>query len=85
MERLFVILFLIGSISATILYWKFPGNTKQGIIVRLCWFMIMMPFSFIFLSENATMAQNIVLGIFAGGGLVYFFYKFKKLRQQANH
>jgi len=85
MERLFVLLFLLASITAVILYKKFPGNTKKGIVVRFCWFIIVMTFSFVFLSENATIPQNLVLGTFSVGGLFYFFYKFKTFRQRANH
>jgi uncharacterized membrane protein YqgA involved in biofilm formation len=85
MERLFVLLFLLASITAVILYKKFPGNTKKGILVRFCWFTIVMTLSFIFLCKNASIPQNLVLGAFAVGGLFYFFYKFKSFRQQANH
>jgi len=85
MERLFVILFFIASLTAAILYRKFPGNTKKGIIVRFCWFIFFMPFSFIFLSENATISQNLTLGLISAAGLLYFFYKLKLLRKQTNH
>jgi len=84
MEKLFVILFLLASISAVILYKKFPGNTKKGVLMRFYWFIIVMSFSFIFLSENATIRQNIILGIFTTLGLVYFLYKFKSFGQRTS-
>jgi len=82
MERLFVLLFLLASITAVILYKKFPANTKKGLRARFCWFTIVMTFSFIFLSKNATIPQDLVLAVFAVGGLLYFFHKFKSFRRQ---
>ena len=85
MGKLFVILFLLASISGVILYKKFPGNTKQGILLRFWWFIIVMAFSFIFLSENATLPQNIVLVFCTLSGVIYFYFKFKMFKQKARH
>jgi hypothetical protein len=85
MERLFVVLFFVASLTAAILYRKFPGNTKKGIVARFCWFIFFMSFSFIFLSENATLPQNIVLILFSIGGLTYFYFKWNIFKQKAGH
>lgn len=85
MEKLFFILYIILSLPASVLFKKYTSNTKAGIIIRFCWFVMGIVIFFLFQSKNFNVAQNVTVGFFAGGATVYFFNKFKALTQQIHH
>jgi hypothetical protein len=60
-------------------------NTKALLILQFCWFIICATTFLFFLIRDFNRAQNIVMGAFLGGGLVVFFYKFKRIFENPNH
>lgn len=84
MEKIILLLFIIACFAAIMLLNKYR-NTKVGLIIRFCWFAIGISIFFSFFSHNFSMTQNIVMGFFGGGGLVYFFFKFKRISENSHH
>lgn len=78
MKDIFVILLMAFNLVIILLLNKYK-NTRTGNVIGLCWIVVCIGIFFLFFSRNFTMTQNIILGIFGGGGLVYFFYNFKRL------
>jgi len=60
-------------------------NTKALLILQFCWFIIVASVFLFFLIPNYSRLQNIAMGAFLGGGLVIFFYKFKRVFRNTNH
>ncbi len=60
-------------------------NTKTLLILQFCWFIGTATTFLFFLIPNFNRAQNIVMGAFVGGGLVYYFYKFRAIGQNSDH
>jgi hypothetical protein len=85
MEKVFIILFVILAITASFLFKRYKGNSREGVIIRVCWFLAMSTIFFAFLSHNFNIAQNIAVGFFVGAGLVYFLNKLKSLKKDSDH
>ena len=82
MDKVVVIICLLIVIPLVILGNRFRRKyrgTKILLILQFCWFLVCFTIFFFFLRPNFNGTQNIVMGAFAGGGLVYFFYNFKRI------
>ncbi|HET7116261.1 MAG TPA: hypothetical protein VFI29_07205 [Hanamia sp.] len=78
MKDIFMVLLMVFNLVIILLLNKYK-NTRTGNVIGLCWFVVCISIFFLFFSRNFTMTQNIILGIFGSGGLVYFFYNFKRI------
>lgn len=85
MEKLLIFLFVILAIAASFLFKKYVRNTREGIIIRVCWFLTMISIFFAFLSHNFNLAQNVAVGFFGGAGLVYLLNKLKSNKENSDH
>ncbi len=87
MDVIILIICLLATIPLAILGNRFRikyRNTKTSLILQFCWFIGAAAFVFFFIPDF-NRAQNIVMGAFVGGGLVVFFYKFKRIFENPNH
>gem|GEM_PF-1710999 len=88
MDKIILIICLLIVIPSIILMNKFRmkyRNTKALLIIQFCWFLVCLTIFFFFLKPNFNKTQNIVMGAFAGGGLVYFFFNFKRISENSHH
>ena len=59
-------------------------NTKALLIVQFAWFLLGSIGFIFFLKPEYTRMQNIAVGAFIGGALVYFFFKFRNITQNSD-
>ena len=74
-----IMVILMGFNLAIILLLNKYKNTRTGNAIGFCWLIVVISIFFLFFSHNFSSGQNIVIGIFGGAGLVYFFYNFRKI------
>jgi|SRR6185312_3293363 len=59
-------------------------NTKGFLLLQFVWFLLCAVSFIFFLKPEFTRIQNIAVGAFIGGALVYFFFRFRNIIQNSN-
>src|SRR6185312_11924291 len=77
---LLVLILLILGNRVTMKY----KNTKGLLILQFVWFLLCAVSFIFFLKPEFTRIQNITVGAFIGGALVYFFFRFRNIIQNSN-
>jgi uncharacterized membrane protein len=88
MDVIILILCLLVTIPLLILSNRLKRkyrNTKVLLILQFSWFIVTAAAFLFFFTPNFNRAQNIVMGAFIGGGMVYYFYKFRAIKQNSGH
>lgn len=88
MDVIILIICLLATIPLAIWSNRFKikyRNTKTLLIIQFCWFIVAAAAFLFFFPPNFNKAQNIVMGAAIGGGLVYYFYKFRTIKQNSGH
>jgi len=81
MDKIVVFLCLLTLMVLLILYnrWKRNHrNSKALLLLQFLWLILWIT-AILFLKPKFNQIENILLGAFFGGALVYFFYRFRKI------
>ena len=88
MDVIILIICLLATIPLAILSNRLKRkyrNTKALLILQFCWFLVCATTFLFILTPDFNRAQNLAMGALAGGGLVYYFYKFRAINQNSDH
>jgi len=82
MDKIGLLVYLLVVISLLILTNRLSmkyRSTKMWFVIQFCWFLSWLSVYFFVLKPHYTTIQNIIVGTFVAGGVVYFVYKFKRI------